>query len=202
MATGPTGPLWNDGTMGDRPRIHLREELIALADAAATQSLSLIAAPGGTGKTSLARAWRARLQSPSLACAWVGLSEAHAELSFFAADLVEAIRAAQVDAGPAGSGAATFGESIQRLLGLPSALDLDQVRRRLVLELRQLPAPPVIVLDAYEHLPESSESARLVDDLLRLDPCPARFVLTTRGRRPSAFARLLAHAALLAGEPQ
>ncbi|MCA9503777.1 MAG: hypothetical protein KC616_11880 [Myxococcales bacterium] len=178
--------------MGDRPRIHLREELIALADAAATQSLSLIAAPGGTGKTSLARAWRARLQSPSLACAWVGLSEAHAELSFFAADLVEAIRAAQVDAGPAGSGAATFGESIQRLLGLPSALDLDQVRRRLVLELRQLPAPPVIVLDAYEHLPESSESARLVDDLLRLDPCPARFVLTTRGRRPSAFARLLA----------
>ena len=190
--------------MANRFSTTLRAELKAVAEVLPDTTLTLVVAPGGSGKTTLARHWReARARGPS-PIAWLALAELHSDLSIFLQDMVQAIRAlpfAETDppkqtVSPSednpGPGTRYFGESIERLLSLHSQVDPAQMIRRLNIELRALPSPPILCLDGYEHLPNGSPSAAIVDGLLRLDPSPIRLVLTSRGSRPPAATLLLA----------
>ena len=191
--------------MKTRKRARLRTELSAVALELSDMPLTLVIAPGGSGKTTLARDWQDQLASTAHPMAWLTLADLHADLPLFLEDLVDAIRSIETDRTPnrlalpelkdslaAEAQRARFGESIERLLLSKVELNPTQILRRLTLELRARENPLILCLDAYEHLPSDGAPATLVEGLLQLDPCPIRLVLTTRGSRPVAATSLVA----------
>ncbi|MCA9505510.1 MAG: AAA family ATPase [Myxococcales bacterium] len=153
------------------------------------RALSLIVAPGGYGKTTLARAWRKRLDAAGHRVAWLALSPLHDDPRAFVEDLLERLRDA-LPARPAEEPA--FGEAVARTLSHAHDLPAERLVRELARELSMLAAPIVLVLDAFESLSREGAASAIVDGLLRLDRCPLCVVITTRGRRPASTARLLA----------
>ncbi len=194
---GPSGPTNRShgvsggpaDTMDEHLQVNLRPELRELNARLSETTLTLLAAPGGSGKTTLAKEWADHSVQTARPIAWLSITPVHADLALFLEDLLAALRPV-VERGD--SAPPAFGESIERLLTLRIDLDPAQVVRRLAIESRTLANAPVICLDGYEHLPAESPSATVVDRLLRIDPCPIRLVITTRGSRPPASTLLVA----------
>ncbi|MFK7896995.1 MAG: BTAD domain-containing putative transcriptional regulator [Myxococcota bacterium] len=172
-------------------QIVLRESLRALSRDLAEMPLALITAPGGSGKTSLVRAWQEDLEASGGRLAWMSLGEIHRDPIFFIEDLVEAIRgaiAAPLD------GAEPFGMALTRSLPRSGEIRTAQIVRLLGRELKSLASPVVVCLDALEHLEAGDLTLEIVDQILRSDSHTLRLIITTRGLRPEAASRLLAEA--------
>src|SRR5260370_16741997 len=85
-------PLASDGGI-DTPRLIAREDLVACLDRAAERKVTILSAPGGSGKPSLLRAWADRPdRAPRLAVVPVRRDQHDAQLFWLA--LLNAVRQA------------------------------------------------------------------------------------------------------------
>ena len=171
-----------------------RKSLLEEAAAIHETKLLLVTAPGGSGKTTLARAWAERINGDGGRFAWLSLAEVHRDPNFFIEDLIDAIQLvlpAPLD------GAEPFGTALQRALPRSGEIKAEPIARLFERELRGLTQPLVVCLDAFEQLENQGITTEIVDCLLRAAPRMLRLVITTRGLRPAAWSRLVAEDAAI-----
>ena len=150
---------------------------------AAGRPLTLIAAPAGYGKTTLAAEWVAGLGRP---VAWLALDEAEADPARFFACLIAALQTVEPDLGQAAlslTGPAATQPDADAWAAGPMAT--------LINELAELPAPVLCVLDDYHHIGDSPVH-RALQFLLDHLPATCHLLLLTREDPPLALARLRA----------
>lgn len=128
------------------------------------QTLTLIVAPAGYGKTTLAGSWVAHCSRPT---AWVSLDAEDNTLAVFVQELVMAARRVFP----------TFGDEILSLVASTVELTPDMVLPGLLNSLDQLDRDFVLVLDDYHHIVDSSIH-QLLWGLLAHPPRPLHLVLT------------------------
>ena len=157
-------------TMYSPPRLPrrpvLRERLTAqLTEAVRESPLTLVSAPAGSGKTTLAASW---LDHPGVPwrVVWLTLSEATVSPEEFWFFVIEALSRAGVDLPHTAS-----------LPGLPQ--DYDALVTQLATDLLNRAEPVVLVLDEVERLSDARVPHQL-DLLLRLASVRIRLVLLSR----------------------
>ena len=165
--------------------IHLREDLKAGSKALETHRLVVLSAPGGYGKTTLARAWCERWEAGGRSFAWLSVRRLHADPALFAEDLLGEVRAALPDRAADG-----FGEEVLR--AAQQGVEPESLARLLGRALDRLEQPLILCLDGFEHLDGESRTADMVDALLRVDRAPVHWLITTRGSLPRAAAGRIA----------
>jgi len=159
-----------------RPNAVLRPRLIARLNEGLHHRLTLISAPAGFGKTSLASAWIAGCGRKA---AWLSLDEGDNEPARFLLHLVAAL---QTIAPALGAGVATALQSAQ-------PPPIETLLPGLLNEIATLPHHVVLVLDDYHVLnaqPIDQALAALVEHL----PPQLHLVIATREDPPLPLARL------------
>ena len=144
-------------------------------------ALTLISAPAGFGKTTVATEWFAALPVPGPSTAWLSLDERDNDPMVFWTYVVAALRTAAGD---------EFGASALALVQSSQA-PLDAVVASLVNELCGVTDEVVLVLDDY-HLIEAPEVHAGVAFLLERLPPQIHLVIATRMDPPVPLARLRA----------
>ncbi len=138
--------------------------------------LTLISAPAGFGKTTLANEWIQTLGSatPPVAVAWVSLDEADNDLPRFLAYLITALNQSE-------GTASTFGKSALAMLQSPQPPPTTAALTPLINELAALPEKIVLVLDDY-HLIEADARPihEAISFLLENSPPQIHLVIATR----------------------
>jgi LuxR family maltose regulon positive regulatory protein len=129
-----------------RPNAVLRADLIARLNEGLHRRLTLISAPAGFGKTSLASAWIAGCGRPA---AWLSLDDGDNDPARFLAYLVAALQTI----------APTVGAEMVALLQSPQPPPIDALLPLLLNQIATLPQPAILVLDDY-HVLEARPSAR------------------------------------------
>ena len=166
-----------------------KQELIDASRSLDERPIAVISAPGGSGKTTLARHWQARLEERDERVAWLSISRLHRDPALFVGDLVDAI----ADALPeALEGAERFGSTVRRALVGGGEPEPETIASLLDREGRRLTRPVVVFLDALEQLAGEGVSAEIVNLFVRTPPEWLRLVLTTRGLQPRALTRVIA----------
>ena len=162
-----------------------RPALVARLNAglAAGRPLSLIAAPAGYGKTTLAAQWAAQLGRP---VAWLALDEAEADPARFFAYLIAALQTVEPGLGQAALSLAGPAATLPGADGWAAG-----PMTVLINELAELPAPVLCVLDDYHHIGDSPVH-RALQLLLDHLPATCHLLLLTRQDPPLALARLRA----------
>ncbi len=173
-------------------QIHLRESLETAWSVVADHALVLVTAPGGHGKTTLARAWTEHCREAGGRVAWMALGPAHRDPVVFVEDCVAAIRATLPEPLEGGD---RFGTALLRAMPRSGTIRAAPFVPLWIRELRGLASPLVLVLDAFESLDGEGETAALIDGLLRSRPEALRVVVTTRGLVPHCASKLLAEGA-------
>ncbi len=163
-----------------RPRLLTR--LIDTPD----RPLTLIAAPAGFGKTTLAADWLAGL--PAVRVGWLSLDERDNDPARFMTYLIAALRTAL-------DGDQTLGALTERLLTIKPLPDVEVLIGPLVNDLTAQAAPLILVLDDY-HLITDLNVHRLLTQLIDLQPPQLRLVILTRADPPLPLARLRARGQL------
>ncbi len=161
-----------------RPNAVLRAELIARLNEGLHRRLTLIAAPAGFGKTSLASAW---MRSCGRPVAWLSLDEADNEPARFLTYLVAALQ----------SIAPMLGVDVLALLNSSQPPAIEALLPPLLNQVATLPQPALLVLDDVHVLDASSIQqtlAALADHL----PPQLHLVIITREDPPLPLARLRA----------
>ncbi len=161
-----------------RPNAVLRSGLIAQLNAGQHRKLTLISAPAGFGKTSLASAWIAGSGRPA---AWLSLGDADNDPTRFLLYLVAAVQTI----------APTIGAGVVGSLQSPQPSSIEALLPLLLNELAALPQLAILVLDDYHVLnarPIGAAIAFLVEHL----PPQLHLVITTREDPPLPLARLRA----------
>ena len=148
--------------------ILLRTRLLKRLDR--PQTLTLIIAPAGYGKTTLAGSWVAHRSRPT---AWVSLDDEDNTLAVFVQRLVMAVR----------SVVPAFGDEILSLVASPEELTPEMVLPDLLNSLDRLHHDFVLVLDDYHQIVDSSIH-QLLWGLLTHPPRPLHLVLTARHDPP------------------
>jgi LuxR family maltose regulon positive regulatory protein len=156
------------------PRPHLIERL----NAGLQRKLTLISAPAGFGKTTLASEWVRSCERP---VAWLSLDEGDDRSSRFLAYLVTALQ--QVDK--------NVGQDLQNLLEVPQPPSIDVLMTRLINDVTAIPAPFMLVLDDYQVIDERDIHAA-VAFLLDHQPPQMHLVIATREDPPLPLSRLRA----------
>jgi LuxR family transcriptional regulator, maltose regulon positive regulatory protein len=158
-----------------------REDLLRMMDRAATKRVTLVAAPPGSGKTSLLRAWADR--SIGLRpVAFVSVDRDEQDAQRFWSAVLDAIRSSAPPMEPQTQTAAT------------AAVDGDQVVDTVVSEFAEQVEPVVLIIDDLHEL-SSADAITQLERLLTALPSSARVVLSSR-RDPS----IRLHQLRLAGE--
>jgi LuxR family maltose regulon positive regulatory protein len=152
-----------------------RASLITRLSADADRRLTLICAPAGYGKSTLAVQWVAHLALPT---AWVTLDATDNDLGTFCSLLVAALRVIDRD----------LTAGTESLLSR-GASDAEEIVRQLIEDLSVTTRSFVLVIDDY-HLIESAEIHRAIDLLLQHVPAKLRLVLISRAMPPLRLARL------------
>lgn len=185
-----------------RPGLVSRPRLIERLNEGLDRKLTLISAPAGFGKTTLASEWahavRARqaaqsvgapLAVPTLAAplwvAWVSLDEGENDPARFMAYFVAALQTIE----------ATIGEGVQAAFQSPQPPEIVPVLTGLINEIADVPGEFVLILDDYHLI-----TAQPIHDALTflLDNLPPRMhlVIATRADPPLPVARLRARGQL------
>lgn len=166
---------------GSLPRAALLKRL----DGALDRSLTLVAAPAGYGKTTLAADWL-RSQGEDIAGAWVSLDEGDGDPIRFFTYLIVGIQNALPG----------FGDALLDFIGAPDPPPLRAIVTALINELAALPKPLVLVLDDYTAL-----ASHKVDEALQvlLDRAPPtlHLILLTRTQPFLALSRMRLSGTLL-----
>jgi LuxR family transcriptional regulator, maltose regulon positive regulatory protein len=190
-----------------RPNAVLRADLIARLNEGLHCKLTLIVAPAGFGKTSLAASWLRQLELRSeneewrkpdrsdhssfsiphsqFKAAWLSLDAADADPARFLAHLVAALQTI----------APTVGADIDALFQSPQPPPIDALLPLLLNQLATLPQSAILVLDDY-HLLESQPIDQALALVVEHLPPQLHLVLTTREDPPLPLARLRARGQL------
>src|SRR5436190_4767290 len=149
-----------------RPNVIMRSRLIERLSQGLHRKLTLISAPAGFGKTTLASAWVAECEQP---VAWVSLDEEDNDLARFLTYLIAALQAIS----------ANIGEGLLAVLQSPQLPPTESILTTLLNDINAIPNHFVLVLDDYQVI-----DARPIDDALAflLEHLPPRMhlVMTTR----------------------
>lgn len=160
-----------------RPELVPRPRLLSRLDATLQRKLTLISAPAGYGKTTLAAAWLAQLPPP-LHTAWLSLDEADDDLVRFLTYLTAVLPPPLTN------------EVAGALAGLQSgALAAEAVIIVMINHLAAAPTPLVLALDDY-HVLQTAAIHTAVSFLLDHLPAHCHLLLTTRTQPPLPLARL------------
>ena len=122
-----------------------RPRLIEELNTGASEKLTLISAPAGFGKSSLAREWVLELDKP---IAWLSLDEGDNDLTRFFSYLIAALQ--QIEP--------SIGRTIQSLLGSPDPPPSQTLVTALINDIAISATPFVLVLDDYHAIQESLDS--------------------------------------------
>ncbi len=149
-----------------RPKLVLRPSLIERLNEGLHRKLTLISAPAGFGKTTLASEWIAGCRRPA---AWLSLDEGDCDLTRFLTYLISALQMVKED----------FGANVSGMLQAPQPAPTESVLTSLVNDLSTIPDSFTLVLDDYHTV-----DAKPVDDalafILEHSPPQMHLVITTR----------------------
>ena len=165
-----------------RPNAVPRTGLIVRLNEGLHRKLTLIAAPAGFGKTSLASAWIASCGRPA---AWLSLDDADNDSTRFLAHLVAALQTI----------APTVGADVVSLLQSPQPPPIAALLPLLLNGLATLPQPAILVLDDY-HVLDASPIDQALAFLVAHLPPQLHLLITTREDPPLPLARLRARGQL------
>ena len=151
-----------------------RSRLYAQLDQAARRRLTILCAPAGFGKTTLAATWLRRLLATNagrapLRAAWYTIDEQDDDLLTFVRYLVAAIQAADADL------LRNWVELDQR----PDTVIPEQLADQLAAELQNIEGQLVVALDDYNFV-ANEQIHRLINQLLRHLPPTMHLVITSR----------------------
>jgi LuxR family transcriptional regulator, maltose regulon positive regulatory protein len=159
-------------------RMVARPRLLALLDAGVTRPVTLVAAPAGSGKTTMLTCWLASVAPPGTV-AWLSLDPGDNDpVRFWTYVLAALCRSGAV---PADSGLRTL---------QPSPRGDDALLPSLLHGLDELASPVVLVLDDVHELTEPGVLDG-IGFLVRHAPPQLRLVLSTRADPPLPLHRLL-----------
>jgi LuxR family maltose regulon positive regulatory protein len=147
-----------------------RGDLLEMLDRAVTRRVTVIAAPPGSGKTSLLRAWADR-SAKSRRVAFVSVDRDQQDAQRFWSAVLDAIRTPARSTDRDTHRAAT------------AAFDGDQVVDRVLSELAEHVEPVVLIIDDLHEL-RPSEALTQLEHLLAMLPSSARVVLSSRRDPP------------------
>ena len=168
-----------------RPGHVRRQALVDLLEAEDMARLVLVAAPPGSGKTTLMAEWAAASRSQEFA--WLSLDAGDDDPVQFWTGVIEALRTARPGVGAEALAA----------LQAPGTGVIDAVLPPLIDELAAEPGEPlVVVLDDY-HLSDDPQVHESVVYLLEHLPAGLRLALTTRSDPPFPLGRMRARGHLL-----
>jgi serine/threonine-protein kinase PknK len=156
-----------------------RARLLEQLDARRECRLTLIHAPAGFGKTTLALQWRERLQQRGAAAAWLSLSADDANLDRFLIYLVQAVREAEP----------SIKLDVAALLEARAGQTVSFVLAALVEALDACRQPVYIFLDDW-HLVSDSRVQDVITFLLDLAPQGTHLVIMSREQPGLPLARL------------
>ncbi|MEL6770550.1 MAG: LuxR C-terminal-related transcriptional regulator [Bacteroidota bacterium] len=149
-----------------QPDVIPRTRLVEQLDAGLARRLTLISAPAGFGKTTLASTWLRDLDRPA---AWLSLDEQDANPSRFFTYLVAALQTVRTD----------LGTDVQAALAAAQPPAPETLLTLLVNDLAALDAPLVLVLDDY-HAVDSVAVDEALAFLVEHLPPTAHLAITTR----------------------
>ncbi|MEM7126430.1 MAG: LuxR C-terminal-related transcriptional regulator [Chloroflexota bacterium] len=163
-----------------RATLVLRPRLIARLNKGRHGKLTLISAPAGFGKTTLASEWAASGEWP---VAWLSLDERDNDPTRFVAYLIEALQtiAAQV-------GTAAIGEGVLELLHSPQSPSVESMLTALLNEITTLSNRFILVLDDYHVLNNDVVNEAIAFFIEHLPPL-MHLVITSRQDPPLPLAR-------------
>src|SRR3984885_10711355 len=139
------------------PRLIDRGDLVAALDRAATRKVTIIAAPAGSGKTSLLRSWAARPRQPDQLAVVQVQRDQHDAQHFWMA-LLDAVRRASATSGEAEPSAATPDFNAQAMVD------------RVLSELADTRGSLILVIDDLHELTSKEALDQLSRLLLNLPP--------------------------------
>jgi LuxR family maltose regulon positive regulatory protein len=157
------------------PRLIERPRLLALVGEGARRALTLISAPAGFGKTTLAAAWARRAPGR---VAWLSLQPSEHSRERFLTYLIQALQTAAPQVG-------------QTTLALLQQAALDGALEALVNDLDQVQGEFSLVLDDF-HTIDGPETGAMLQFLLENRPASFHLLLTTRQAPSLNLARLRA----------
>ena len=165
-----------------RPNAVLRTELTARLNAGLHRRLTLLSAPAGFGKTSLASVWTGSCGRPG---AWLSLDDADNDPVRFLTYLVAALQTI----------APTLGVDVVALLQSSQPPAIDALLPPLLNQIATLPQPTLLVLDDV-HLLDARAIHQALAVLVEHLPPQLHMVIITREDPPLPLARLRARGQL------
>lgn len=172
-------PSWRPGAVS-RPRL-LERLQTGLHE---SRKLTLISAPAGYGKTTLAAEWIHALQAnrrTAAQVAWLSLDEADNDPSRFLSYFVSALQS--IDQ--------TLGQSTPGLLGMPQLPPLSAIFDEIMNDLAGLEDQAVLFLDDY-HVINNPSLHEALEYFLEHQPPSFHLAVTTREDPPLSLARMRA----------
>jgi serine/threonine-protein kinase PknK len=157
----------------------LRARLVEKLSAGRPRRLSLIHAPAGFGKSTLAAQWLATLRAEGVTCAWLSLDRDDNNTIWFLSRLLEAIRRVIPE----------LDDELQQFLEERPDDAEHYVVPALVNALDAAGTDVVIALDDW-HLIENPRTRAVVDRLLDVGGARLSFLITSRSRSGLAVGRL------------
>ncbi|MBE3037311.1 MAG: helix-turn-helix transcriptional regulator, partial [Chloroflexi bacterium] len=149
-----------------RPKLVPRPGLIDRLNEGLHRKLTLISAPAGFGKTTLASEWIAGCKRPS---AWLSLDEGDSDFARFLMYLVAALQTMKAD----------IGTRILAVLHSPQQAPTESVLTSLINEINDMPDDFILVLDDYHAIDAKSVDEALAFLLEHLPP-QMHLVIATR----------------------
>ena len=161
-----------------------RGRLLDIMDEGIRETLVLLSAPAGAGKTALLSSWIAARRTPGPVC-WLSLDGDDNDACRLLEDLLSTLR---------GSGLIERGSALDRLKP-PVGARTERFLALLVNGLAELNSPLVLVLDEVHEL-TSPQATAAIDFLVRHAPAQLRIVLAGRADPPLPVERLRVSGAL------